>query len=105
MVADVVQLVRMKPEERASISVSKKTHAELMKYCAQLSMQTGESQTQDSVISALLNEAKTRSAPETPETPAIPKDMVRVRFLIFTLAALWIALAILGALFAAHILM
>jgi len=102
MVADVVQLVWMKPEERASISVSKKTHAELMKYCAQLSMQTGESQTQDAVISALLKEAKTRSTPETPE---IPKDIVTRRFLIFTQAALWIALAILGALFAAHLLL
>jgi hypothetical protein len=102
MVANVVQLVRMKPEERASISVSKKTHTELMKYCAQLSIQTGESQTQDSVISALLKEAKTRSTPETSE---IPNDIVTRRFLIFTLAALWIALAILGALFTAHMLL
>jgi len=102
MVLNVVQLVRMKPEERASISVSKKTHGELMKYCAQLSMQTGESQTQDSIISALLKEAKTRSTPETPE---IPKDIVTRRFLIYTQVALWVALALLGALFTAHILM
>jgi hypothetical protein len=102
MVANVMQLVRMKPEERASISVSKKTHAELMKYCAQLSMQTGESQTQDSVISALLEEATTRSTPETPE---IFKDIVTKRFLIYTQLTLWVALAILGALFAAHILL
>jgi hypothetical protein len=92
----------MKPEERASISVSKQTHAELMKYCTQLSMQTGESQTQDSVISALLTEAKTRSTQETPE---IPKDIVTRRFLILTQVTLWVALAILGALFAAHILL
>jgi hypothetical protein len=92
----------MKPEERASISVSKQTHAELMKYCAQLSMQTGESQTQDSVISALLKEAKTRSTPKTQE---ILKDIVTRRFLMFTLAALWIALAILGALFSVHVLL
>jgi hypothetical protein len=92
----------MRPEERASISVSKKTHAELTKYCTQLSMQTGESQTQDSVISALLKVATTRSTPETPE---IPKDIVTKRFLIYILAALWIALAILGALFTAHILL
>jgi hypothetical protein len=92
----------MKPEERASISVSKKTHAELMKYCAQLSMQTGESQTQDSVISALLVEAKTRSNPKTPE---MPKDIVTKHFLTITQVALWVALAILWALFAAHILL
>jgi hypothetical protein len=92
----------MRPEDRASISVSKKTHAELMKYCAQLSMQTGETQTQDSVISALLQEATPRSTRETPE---ILKDIVTRRFLIFTQAALWIALAILGALFAAHVLL
>jgi hypothetical protein len=98
----------MKPEERASISVSKKTHAELMKYCAQLSMQTGESHTQDSVICALLKEAHTLSTPETPETPEtprIPEDIVTRRFLILTQLALWVALAILGALFTAHIIM
>jgi hypothetical protein len=105
MVAFVIQLVKMKPEERASISVSKKTHAELMKYCAQLSMQTGESHTQDSVICALLKEAHTLSTPETPETPRIPENIVTRRFLILTQLALWVALAILGALFTAHIIM
>jgi hypothetical protein len=95
----------MKPEERASISVSKKTHTELMKYCAQLSLETGESQTQDSAICTLLKEAHTLSTPEIPETPRIPKDIVTRRFLILTQAALWIALAILGALFTTHILM
>jgi len=44
----------MKREDRATISVSKKTHKEFEKYRAELSAERGKVQTQDDVIKALL---------------------------------------------------
>jgi hypothetical protein len=44
----------MKKEDRATISVSKKTHAEFETYRAKLSAEKGKIQTQDDAILALL---------------------------------------------------
>ena len=44
----------MKKEDRATISVSKKTHADFEKYRAKLSAERGKVQTQDDAIKALL---------------------------------------------------
>ncbi|HYA33288.1 MAG TPA: hypothetical protein VEG65_04765 [Candidatus Bathyarchaeia archaeon] len=44
----------MKREDRATISVSKKTHAQFEKYRAELSAKMGKVQTQDDVVKALL---------------------------------------------------
>jgi hypothetical protein len=44
----------MKKEDRATISVSKKTHAEFETYRAKLSAKRGKVQTQDDAILALL---------------------------------------------------
>ncbi len=46
--------LRMKKEDRATISVSKKTHADFEKYRAKLSAEKGKVQTQDDAIKALL---------------------------------------------------
>lgn len=44
----------MKKEDRATISVSKKTHADFERYRAKLSADRGKVQTQDDVVKALL---------------------------------------------------
>jgi hypothetical protein len=44
----------MKREDRATISVSKKTHADFERYRAKLSAERGKVQTQDDVVKALL---------------------------------------------------
>ena len=44
----------MKKEDRATISVSKKTHADFEEYRAKLSAKRGKVQTQDEVVRALL---------------------------------------------------
>jgi hypothetical protein len=44
----------MKREDRATISVSKKTHAEFEAYRAKLSAERGKVQTQEDVVKALL---------------------------------------------------
>ena len=44
----------MKKEDRATISVSKKTHADFERYRAKLSAYRGKVQTQDDVVKALL---------------------------------------------------
>ncbi len=44
----------MKKEDRATISVSKKTHAEFEQYRATLSAEKKKVQTQDDVVRALL---------------------------------------------------
>jgi len=44
----------MKKEDRATISVSKKTHADFERYRAKLSADRGKAQTQDDVGRALL---------------------------------------------------
>ena len=44
----------MKKEDRATISVTKKTHAEFERYRAKLSAERGKVQTQDDVVRALL---------------------------------------------------
>ena len=44
----------MKKEDRATISVSKKTHAEFEAYRAKLSAERGRVQTQDDAIKGLL---------------------------------------------------
>jgi hypothetical protein len=49
----------MKKEDRATISVSKKTHVEFEMYRAKLSAEKGKIQTQDDAILALL-EAKNK---------------------------------------------
>jgi hypothetical protein len=46
----------MKKEDRATISVSKKTHADFETYRAKLSAERGKVQTQDDVIKALLQD-------------------------------------------------
>jgi hypothetical protein len=45
---------QMKREDRATISVSKKTHADFEKYRATLSAERGKVQTQEDVVRALL---------------------------------------------------
>jgi septal ring factor EnvC (AmiA/AmiB activator) len=45
---------KMKREDRATISVSKKTHADFEKYRATLSAEREKVQTQDDVVKALL---------------------------------------------------
>jgi hypothetical protein len=47
----------MKKEDRATISVSKKTHADFEKYRATLSAQREKVQTQDEIVRALLEKA------------------------------------------------
>jgi hypothetical protein len=47
----------MKKEDRATISVSKKTHADFERYRAKLSAERGKIQTQDDVVKALLENA------------------------------------------------
>ena len=47
----------MKKEDRATISVSKKTHADFEKYRAILSAKRGRVQTQEDVVRALLERA------------------------------------------------
>jgi hypothetical protein len=47
----------MKKEDRATISVSKKTHADFEKYRATLSAERGKVQTQDEVVRVLLEMA------------------------------------------------
>jgi hypothetical protein len=47
----------MKVGDRATISVSKKTHADFEKYRATLSAERGKVQTQDDVVRALLEMA------------------------------------------------
>ena len=47
----------MKKEDRATISVSKKTHADFEKYRATLSAEREKVQTQDDVVKALLEKA------------------------------------------------
>jgi hypothetical protein len=44
----------MKRGDRATISVSKKTHADFEKYRAELSAKRGKVQTQEEVVKALL---------------------------------------------------
>jgi hypothetical protein len=44
----------MKRDDRATISVSKKTHADFEKYRVKLSAERGKVQTQDEVVRALL---------------------------------------------------
>ena len=44
----------MKKDDRATISVSKKTHADFELYRAKLSAERGKVQTQDDVVRALL---------------------------------------------------
>ena len=44
----------MKKEDRATISVTKKTHADFERYRAKLSAERGKVQTQDDVVRALL---------------------------------------------------
>ena len=44
----------MKKEDRATISVSKKTHADFEEFRAKLSTKRGKVQTQDDVVIALL---------------------------------------------------
>jgi hypothetical protein len=44
----------MKKEDRATISVTKKTHAEFERYRAKLSAERGKIQTQDDAVKALL---------------------------------------------------
>jgi len=48
----------MKREDRATISVSKKTHADFEKYRAELSAKRRKVQTQDDAIIALLESDK-----------------------------------------------
>jgi hypothetical protein len=48
----------MKREDRATISVSKKTHADFEEYRAKLSAERGKVQTQEAVVRALLSKAK-----------------------------------------------
>jgi len=48
----------MKREDRATISVSKKTHADFEKYRATLSAARGKVQTQEDVVRAFLEKAK-----------------------------------------------
>ena len=47
----------MKRDDRATISVSKKTHADFEKYRAILSAKRGKVQTQEDVVRALLEKA------------------------------------------------
>ena len=47
----------MKREDRATISVSKKTHADFEEYRAKLSAERKKVQTQDDVVRALLEKA------------------------------------------------
>jgi len=47
----------MKKEDRATISVSRKTHADFEKYRATWSAEKGKVQTQDDVVRALLEKA------------------------------------------------
>ena len=47
----------MKREDRATISVSKKTHTDFEKYRATLSAKSGKVQTQDDVVKAFLEKA------------------------------------------------
>jgi hypothetical protein len=44
----------MKKDDRATISVSKKTHADFERYRAKLSAERGKVQMQDDVVKALL---------------------------------------------------
>jgi hypothetical protein len=44
----------MKKEGRATISATKKTHAEFERYRAKLSAEKGKAQTQDDLVKALL---------------------------------------------------
>jgi hypothetical protein len=48
----------MKVVDRATISVTKKTHADFEKYRAMLSAERGKIQTQDDVVRALLEMAQ-----------------------------------------------
>ena len=48
----------MKKEDRATISVSKKTHADFEEYRAELSAERKKVQTQDDVVTALLEMAQ-----------------------------------------------
>jgi hypothetical protein len=48
----------MKREDRATISVSKKTHAEFEGYRAKLSAKRGKVQTQEDIVRALLEMAQ-----------------------------------------------
>ena len=48
----------MKKDDRATISVSKKTHADFEAYRAKLSAERGKVQTQDEVVMALLEIAQ-----------------------------------------------
>jgi hypothetical protein len=48
----------MKRDDRATISVSKKTHADFEKYRATLSAARGKVQTQEDVVRAFLEKAK-----------------------------------------------
>jgi hypothetical protein len=89
----------MKPEERASISVSKQTHAAFTNYCAQLTVKTGESQTQDSAILSLLEIANNAAQ------PAQAPSEVTKRFFIVMTVTLWLAVLVIGTLFAAHVLL
>jgi hypothetical protein len=47
----------MKREDRATISVSKKTHADFEEYRAKLSAERGRVQTQEDCVRALLEKA------------------------------------------------
>ena len=47
----------MKRDDRATISVSKKTHADFEKYRATLSAKRGKVQTQEDVVKAFLEKA------------------------------------------------
>jgi len=49
--------LQIKKEDRATISVSKKTHADFEKYRATLSAERGKIQTQEDVVMALLEKA------------------------------------------------
>jgi len=53
----------MKRDDRATISVSKKTHADFEKYRALLSAKRGKVQTQEEVVRALLENANEWSEP------------------------------------------
>ena len=48
----------MKREDRATISVSKKTHANFEEYRATISAKRGKVQTQEGVVRTLLEKAK-----------------------------------------------
>ena len=66
----------MKKEDRATISVSKKTHADFERYRAVLSAERGKVQTQDDVVRALLPKLTDQHENEDEECDDVYEDYV-----------------------------